>query len=142
MKFLHGEPPPEVLSWREVVLGHFCGRVDAGPHVKAAEIKRLHVWRYCFTGDGRKDAPEHYHVPGCLQDDDLCRAYCVESVDMLTCPAVELYSRRSFHGHLRCVEHIILLMATGVLRPTCSCIMQKAEEMASAARAQLQRAPP
>ena len=40
MKILHGEPPPEVLAWREEVLGHFCRRVDAGQGVNKAEIKK------------------------------------------------------------------------------------------------------
>ena len=75
MKIKQGEPPPEVLAWREEVLGHFCRRVDAGEGVKGAEIKRLHVWRYCFTGDGRKDAPEHYYVPGCLEKMMTCAGH-------------------------------------------------------------------
>ena len=70
----------------------------------------------CFTGDGRGDAPEHYHGPWCSGDDNVCKANCVEAALQMIRPLPEMCSRRSFHGHLRCVDHTITLEAVGMLR--------------------------
>ena len=48
------------------------------------------------------------------------RQNCVEAALQMIMPLPEMYSRRSFHGHLRCVDHIIALEAVGMLRETFS----------------------
>ena len=118
---MQGERPEHVLAWREEVMGRFRRRVKAAPHnTNAAEVRRLHAWDACCTGDGRGDAPEHYHGPWCSGNDVQCKANCIEAALQMIMPLPEMYSRRSFHGHLRCVDHIIALEAVGMLRETFS----------------------
>ena len=64
--------------------------------------------------------PEHYHGPWCSGNDVVCKANCVEAALQMSMPGPEMYSRHSFHGHLRCVDHIIALEAVGMLRETFS----------------------
>ena len=117
---MQGERPEHVLAWREEAMGRFRRRVRAAHHSSVAEVRRLHAWEACFTGDGRGDAPEHYHGPWCSGNDVVCKANCVEAALQMIMPLPEMYSRRSFHGHLRCVDHIIALEAVGMLRETFS----------------------
>ena len=117
---MQGERPEPVLAWRKEVMGRFRRRVKLALNTNAAEVRRLHAWDACFTGDGRGDAPEHYHGPWCSGNDVVCKANCIEAALQMIMPLPEMYSRRSFHGILRCVDHIIALAAVGMLRKTFS----------------------
>ena len=78
VRIVQGERPDHVMAWREAVMGRFRRRVEGAHQTNAAEIRRLHVWDACFTGDGRGNFLEHYHGPWRSGDDAVCKANSVE----------------------------------------------------------------
>ena len=113
-----GSPPVEVVAWREATVGLMRSRLAAG-HGTFQEVLMLHSWDTCFTGDGRKtDCVEHYHGPHCACDDEACRRRCLGAgLSALLHRAPQPYSRRTWHGHVRAVDGIILLASVhGLLR--------------------------
>ena len=95
-----GERPEHVLAWRGEVMGQSRRRVIAAHNTSAAEVRMLHAWDACFTGDGRGDAPEQYHGPWCSSNAVVCKANCIEAALQMIMPVPEMYSRRSCHGHV------------------------------------------
>ena len=65
------------------------------------EVQQLGAWGTWLTGSGQQSALEHNHVDCCQRNADLCREACVQGASELAHAAPELYSKRSFHGHLR-----------------------------------------
>ena len=120
--------------WRENALGRFCRRVQEGQHTTAAEVWRRHVWMAAFTGDGRKSTPEHLHGPWCSRRDETCRKNCRSGAREMVRNMPELYSRKSFHGHLRCVDHIVQMEAVGMLRTCFSTAEQRIQAQATSQR--------
>ena len=57
VRIVQGERPEPVLAWRKEVMGRFKRRVKAAHNTNAAEVRRLHAWDACATGDGHGDAP-------------------------------------------------------------------------------------
>ena len=68
VRIVQGERPEPVLAWRKEVMGRFRRRVKLALNTNAAEVRRLHAWDACFTGNGRGEYPEYYHSPWCAAE--------------------------------------------------------------------------
>ena len=108
IRIYHGEPPEDVVRWRERVMGRFRSRVESGDG-SMHEVQLLHAWDVYFTGDGRRvDEVQHYHTNGCARDDNICIDRCRrDGFNIVLKKQPKRYSRRTWHGHIKSVDHII-----------------------------------